>query len=221
MLDDVFDSSPLADKFAGSLFAHTGNTGDVVRRIAPQGEYVAYQHRVVDAVFLADCGTVHNFDAVAILFVDAAVFADQLPVILVGCNHIYIIARSRAEMCQRADYVVGLETLDLQNRYAHRLDNPLDVGYRRDDVFGSGRTIGLVFGENIFAKRTAFRVESHAEQIGMFAFDDVAQEFGKPEDYRRVHAGTIPHRPSHECVVVFEYQCVGIDQKQFFHTQVV
>ena len=51
----------------------------------------------------------------------------------------------------------------------------------------------------------------------LLALEDVAQELHESEDDGGVHPGAVAHRTPQEGVVVFEYQCVCIDQKELFH----
>ena len=140
-------------------------------------------------------------------------FTYQLAVVLVGRDHVYVVTCRRTFLRKGADNVVGFVTLDLQNRDAHRFEHPFDVGHRNQNVFGRFRTVGLVLRKNRAPETASFGVERHTQQVGSFAFEDVAQELDEPEDDRRVHARTVAHGAPHESIIIFENQRIGVDQK--------
>ena len=218
VFEDILHRAPGLDQFAGALLADTRHAGNVIRRIPPQGQDVPHQTRVVDAVFFADGRPIDDFDPVgAFLLVDAAAVADQLPVILVGGDHVNFVTRLRSLDRKGADHVVGLIAGHLQHGDAHGLDDPFDIGHRIEDVFGRGRAVGFVFGVNLPPERAARGVESHAEQVGVLALLDIAQEFGESEHHRGIHPGPVAHGAPEKGIVILENQCIGIDQKEFFH----
>ena len=67
------------------------------------------------------------------------------------------------------------------------------------------------------AEAPAGRIERHAQQVGVFALLDIAQELHEAEDHRGVHAVAVAHGTPQKGVVVFEDQRVGVYQKEFFH----
>ena len=222
ILQNTLYGPPCLHQFAGAFFADARDPRNVVGRIAPQGQNVAHERGIVNAVLLADRLAVHDLDAaVALLFVDAAAVAHELSVVLVGRYHVDVVSGFGSPFGERTDHVVRFVVLDFEDRNAHRLQNPLDIGDRKQNVLRGLRAVGLVLGIDRAAERPPLRVERHAQQIGTLAFLDVAQELRETEDHRGVHAGPVAHRPAHEGVVVFEYQCIGIDQKEFFHNRMI
>ena len=218
VLQDIFHRPPLLHQLAGGFFPDARHAGNVVRSIAPQRQDVTDQLRILDAVFLADRLPADDFDTVvAFLFVDLTVVAHQLSVVLVGRNHENVVTRLDALVRERADHIVGLVTGHLQHRNTHRLDDPLDIRHRQQDILRRFGTVGLVFGENFAAETAAFRVERDAQQVGMFPFLDVAQKFRETEHHRGIHPRTIAHGTPHERIIILENQCIGIDKKEFFH----
>ena len=217
--EDILGLTPRSDQLASSLLADAGNARDIVRRVAPQGKNIAYQYRILDTILLANVGCADNLHAVTLLLVEVAVFAHQLTVVLVGRNHKDFVAGLCTLECECSDYVVSLVVLDLKNGYTHSLEQALDIGHRLDDILGCGGAVGLVLGEDILAERSSLRVECHSEQVGLLALLDVAQELRKAEDYRGVHTRSVAHRATEKGVVVFEDQCVSIDQEEFFHSR--
>ena len=219
ILQNVFHRSPLPDQFAGDLLADARDAGNIVRGIAPQRKDVAHQLRVVDAVLLADGLAVDDLDAAlgAPLFVDAAVVAHQLAVILVGRHHIDVVTGFDTLLRKGSDHVVGFVTRHFENRNAHRVEHPFHVGYRKQDVLGGFGTVGLVFRKDVAAEAAALGIERHAQQIGPFAFLDVAQELHEAEHHGGVHPLAVTHRTAQKGIVILENQRIGVDQKEFFH----
>ena len=219
VVEDVLDRSPLLDQLAGALFADARHAGDIVRSVAPQREDVAHQLGVVDAVLLADGLAADDLDAPlsAPLLVDAAVVAHELPVILVGGDHVDVVTRLDALLREGSDHVVGLVARDLEDRNAHRLEHPFDIGNRQEDVLGRFGTVRLVFRKDVAAETAALGVEGHPQQVGPFAFLDVAQELHEPEHHRGIHPRAVAHGASQKSIVILENQRIGVDQKEFFH----
>ena len=120
-------------------------------------------------------------------------------------------------MGKRTDHIVGLVSGNLQHRDAHRLDDPLDVRDRKQDILGRFETVGLVLGEDLAPEAAPRRIERDTQQIGMFAFLNIAQELCKPEHHRGIHSRPVAHRTPDESVVIFEDQRIGIDQKESLH----
>ena len=219
ILQNVFHRSPLPDQFAGDLLADARDAGNIVRGIAPQRKDVAHQLRVVDAVLLADGLAVDDLDAAlgAPLFVDAAVVAHQLAVILVGRHHIDVVTGFDTLLRKGSDHVVGFVTRHFENRNAHRVEHPFHVGYRKQDVLGGFGTVGLVFRKDVAAEAAALGIERHAQQIGPFALLNVAQELHEAEHHGGVHPLAVTHRTAQKGIVILENQRIGVDQKEFFH----
>ena len=219
VVEDVLHRSPLLHQFAGALLADARHAGNVVRSVAPQREDVAHKDGIVDAVLLADRIAVHDLDASvrAFLLVNLTVVAHQLAVVLVGRHHEDLVAGFDALLRQGADHVVGLVAFDLQNRNAHRLQHPFHIGNRKQDVFGSLGAVGLVLRKNLAAETAALGVERHAQQVGPFAFLNVAQELDEAEHHRGVHARAVAHRTAQKSIVILEDQRIGVNEKKFFH----
>ena len=217
MVEEVFRRAPRLPQFARALLADAGHARNVVRRVAPQREDVAHEHGIGNAVLGLDGRTVHHLDTVALLLVDAAAVVHQLPVILVGRDHVDLIPGRGALLGKGADHIVGLVPGDFEHRNAHGVEHPLHVGHRQQDVLGRLRAVGLVFGVDRAAERAAFGVERHAQQVGMLALLDVAQELREAEHHRGVHPGAVAHGTPHEGIIILEHQRIGVDKKQFFH----
>ena len=151
-----FRRAPRLHQFARALLADAGHARNVVRRVAPQREDVAHEHRIGNAVLGLDGRTVHHLDAVALLLIDAAAVVHQLPVILVGRDHVDLIPGRGALAGKGADHIVGFVPGDFEHGNAHGVEHPLHVGHRQQDVLGRLRAVGLVFGVDRAAERAAF-----------------------------------------------------------------
>ncbi len=142
----------------------------------------------------ADRLPVDDLDAVgALLLVDLAIVTYQLAVVLVGRDHEDLVTRLDAFLRQRADHVVGLVTLDFEDRDAHRFQHTLDIGDGQEDVLGRVGTVGLVLGRYLPAEAAALGVERHAQQVGPLSLLDVAQELYEAESHGGIHAGPVAH----------------------------
>ena len=220
---DILHRTPFADQFAGTLLADPRDARNVVRSIPPQGQNIPHQLRIVDAVLLTDLLAPHDLDTPvgSPLLVDAAAVANQLSVILVGRHHIDVVTRLGALLRKGADHVVGLITLDFEDRDAHRLQHPFHVGNRQQNIFGRLRAIGLVLRKNLPPETPARGIEGNPQQIGAFALLDVAQELHEAEHHRGVHPRPVAHGTPQKGIVILEYQRIGVDQKEFFHSCVL
>ena len=95
---------------------------------------------------------------------------------------------------QRADDVVSLVTLKLQNRQVHRFAEFSHVGNLYGQIIRHGRTLRFVLFEKLVAKCRARGVEDDAQVIWLIVFDESAQNVGeKKRHFRgdsrgRVHA---------------------------------
>ena len=153
----------------------------------------------------------------ALLLVYLAIVTYQLAVVLVGRHHEDLVTRLDAFLRQRADHVVGLVTLDFEDRDAHGFQHTLDIGDGEEDVLGRLGTVGLVLGKYLPAEAAALGVERHAQQVGPLSLLDVAQELYEAEYHGGIHAGPVAHGTPQKGIVILEDQRIGVDEKQFFH----
>ena len=89
---DVLDAAVLGHQFPGTHFTHALHAGDIVRRIAADGQHVDDLDRVQDAPFLADGTAADDLVIPAGLpgLVLENVLGDELAVVLVGRDHIHV-----------------------------------------------------------------------------------------------------------------------------------
>ena len=77
---------------------------------------------------------------------------------------------------QRADHVVGLEALGLEDGNAQRFESAADVGNLAAQVFGHGGAIGLValVADLVKALRLAVPLAQRAHRAGALVAEDLA-----------------------------------------------
>ena len=221
IFEQVLHGTELAHQFDRTLLADARHTRNIIRRIAPQREDVDHPARVVDTVMLADLFAADDLDSVSslALLINAHGRTDQLPVILIRRHHVNFIPGPGSLHRQRADHIVGLVAGNLDHRNTHRLEHPLDVGHRRNDVLRSSLPVRLVLGINFMAEITALGVERDAQQARLLAADQIPQEFDEPENRRSIQPFGIAHRAADKSIISAENQRVGIDQEQSLHQQ--
>ena len=171
-------------------FADALDTGDVVRGIAQQRLYV-------DDVFRPDAEFLHHLvradELVLHRIHHAHTGPDQLHQVLVGRDDGDVIALFDGEPRIGRDQIVGLEALHLQTGQrigARRFPDQIEL---RDQFFGRGRPVGLVFRVNIAAERLARRIEYDGQEIGLGILHQLGQHVG--EAVHRVDRR--PVRPRH------------------------
>ena len=106
------------------------------------------------------------------------VVAHQLAVVLVGCEHIGLDAGSTCLGSERADDIVGLETVYLKHRNVHRLNDSLYDRHRSTDVFGSLLTLCLVRRKRFVAEGLAM-IERHTDMCGLLFGENLVEGIDK------------------------------------------
>ena len=99
--------------------------------------------------------------------IDADVVGNQLSVVLVGGEHKGRYADGICLFGQSTDDIVGFETVNLYDGNVVCLQNLLDDGNRRADVFRSLFTLRLVGRKSLVAEGGAMRIEGHADVCGL------------------------------------------------------
>ena len=95
--------------------------------------------------------------------VDVGQFGNQLSVVLIGGEHVALYSDGIGLFGQRADDVVGLETVYLKDGDAVGTQYVLDDGYGLVYVLWRRVTLCFVVGESLAAECRPVRVESHAD----------------------------------------------------------
>ena len=222
MVEHVLHRSPLRDESGGSLLADTGTAGDIIGDIALESQKVDDLRRGCDAVAVAyllrsahlevaslEGGTVHQ-----------SVLGDELAVILVRGHHVGGHALGLGPAGKRADDVVGLEALDLDDLDAPGPDDVLDKGDGVGYVLGLLVALGLVLGVCLVTEcLAAGRVEADGHVGRILLAHYVIEGVDKTEYGRGVSARRGYARRANQGVVCAVDQRVGVKQEQFlvFH----
>ena len=169
MLDDAVGAFVVVEPLRRGFRPDLGHARDVVRAVADEREVVDDLLGPDVELFLdrvaIEHAVVHRVD-------ERHVIVDELREILVARRHEYALFFLRSLTAQRADHVIGLDALDLQQRQTHR---PNGLEYRLDlapEVVGHRRPRRLVLAVNVVAKRLARRVEHDRDmRVGLFAYE--------------------------------------------------
>ena len=127
---------------------------DIVGSIAPKSQDVNHLARVAEAIVGLYLGWAHNLYPIATLalFVDAHSGGDKLTKILVGGDHIDVVALCGSLVGQGADNIVGLVALNLQHGDAHSRQNLLNIGHCSNDILGVSLRLALYSGKSWLRK---------------------------------------------------------------------
>ncbi len=131
---------------------------------------VADQREVVDdarrrhAELGFDPGRIERFAAHRVH--QRRVLVDELSEILVAGRDHGAQAMLAGVARQRADHIVGLDTLDFDDRPAQRPHRGMDRFDLCHQILRHGGTIGLVFGVKVVAKRLTLGIEDARQVVG-------------------------------------------------------
>ena len=173
--------------------------------------------RILYAPFLAHLRLSHHFSLGSALagLVLEDVAGDQLAVVLVGRDHIYIHTGSGAAARHRANHVVGLEAVHHQHR------NVQGLHYRRQRLQGvdyqlrSLAAVGLVGRVHRIAESPPRGVEADSEVRGPLLLNQFQKVFSEAEKYRSINPFGVHHRAPQKGIIHLEYERVAVYQKQF------
>ena len=138
------------------------------------------------------------------------VWRDELSIVFVGREHISFHTCFSGFRGERADDVVGLKAVGLQDGDVHGLEDLLYIRYAELDVFRCLFALSLVGWVSLVAERLAV-VESHAEMCGMLFVDDLPQRVAEPQDSRGVQALGVDGRSVDKGIVRPENDGVGVE----------
>ncbi len=178
-VEQRLDRTELGDQLARPLFADSRHAGDVVDRVAHQGEDVRDLLRR-HAEVLDHAGGVVTLVAPGVE--QRHVRTDELHQVLVGRHQHDLVAGGRRLLRQRAHDVVGLVVVELEARDAEGFDRLADVGDLRHEILGHRRAVGLVVGVLLGAHRLVGDVEGHADEVRRLVLQDLAQDLHEAED---------------------------------------
>ena len=129
MLEHIVDGTELIDQFSGCFLSDTGTAREIVCRVAHQCEEVDYLSGSGYAVFRFHLLFTERLVAAAMPgAVHMDIGPDQLAVVFVGSEHKSIDSIGTEPGGYRADDIVCLETVCLQDRDVHGFENLLDDG---------------------------------------------------------------------------------------------
>ncbi len=177
MLDHVVQRAPGGQPLGCSLRTHAGYARDVVRGVADQGEVIddlPWRHAelLLHAVGI-EPGAAHGVD-------QRDVFIDQLGHVLVAGGNDRVQAVRGSRCGQRADHIVRLDPLDLQQRQPQgpdQLQQRSDLGRQ---LVRHRRPVSLVLRIQVMAEGLAFRVEHHGDVLRGILRQQAAQHVHHP-----------------------------------------
>ncbi len=184
MLIDAFEIVVGGDQLRRGLLADTGNAGEVVGAVAPQG-------RVVDV--LPRCDTTSPFDdarfvvlrvvrhaALVVEHLDVRVAHELERVAVAGDDH-DVDAVVGGEGGQRGDHVVGLHAWDREPGDLERVDHLVDQRELSPKQIWCGAATRLVFRvECVPFGGSAGRVERNRERVGLLVGDHLREHRREP-----------------------------------------
>ena len=92
---------------------------------------------------------------------------DELPVVLVGCDHQYLVPRTCCQIAQRTDDVIRLEVGDFDSGDAVGGQKLTDERYGDTDPFGRLFALRLVSGVLAVAEGATCGVEDDGDLLGI------------------------------------------------------
>ena len=180
--DDRVEAAVLREPLGGCLRADLRHAGHVVDGVAGQREEV--EHLVgAHAELGDDSGFVERLVAHRVDERDAG--THQLREVLVRRRHDAVDALRRRLRRQRPDHVVGLDSVDHQQRPAVRGDELLQRRQLSDEVVGHRRPVRLVLRIPVVAEGPAWRVDDDGEVIRLAVLHHSAQHRHDPAQRAR------------------------------------
>ena len=211
---DAVDGAVSGEELGGADLADALDAGDVVGRIAAEGQHVDHLRRRGDAPVLRELGRPDDFLLSPALsgLVLQDIGGDQLTVILVRGDHVDQESGRFGAAGHRADDVVGLEALHHQHGDAEGAENLRQRLQGVDDQLRRRRTRALVVGVHLMAERPAGRIEGDGQVRRLLAFDHFEEILRETEEDGSVHPLRIQHRPAEERVIHLEDERVSVNE---------
>ncbi len=169
----------LVDELDRSLLADPRHPGHVVDRVALERHHVDHLGRRHAQVFF-DQGRVVQLLAAGVE--ERHVLVHELHQILVGRDQNHLEALGRGLLGERAQNVVGLIVLELEDGNPQRLERAPDVGQLRDQILGHGRPVGLVVLELLAPDGGLGHVPGHAQVLRLFLAQELPEHVEEAVD---------------------------------------
>ncbi len=186
---NLLDRAELLQQLGGGLLANARNLGDVVGGVASQSLVVGNQRRGEAVALLSGRHVVDlcvaEADAPRGDHVDG--WLHQLQGVGVACHDQSHHSLLHRLVCQRADYVVGLEAWQPIDGDVQGVDDILDAAELGSEVVGHRRAGRFVVGEIVVAEGAA-HIEGHRHILRLLLAQHLQQHRGEAEHC--VHALT-------------------------------
>ena len=114
--------------------------------------------------------------------VHADVLGDELPVVLVGCDHQHLVACASCQIAQRTDDVVRLKVGDFDSGDAVGGEELTDERHGDADPFGRLFALRLVSRVLAVAEGATCGVEDDSDLLGILLREEVLQHEDEAED---------------------------------------
>ena len=160
-----------ADKIKRSLFADSGNAGNVVRRVAHKRLEVGHKLRL-KAVFLTEPpGSVHyrlRLPHAGLYIADGSSIAYKLQTVLVAGDYRAVPAFFFADACSSAEYIVRFISLKLITADAHIVKHFLEYRHLYGELVRHRLALSLICLAGTVAKGRRFEVEADAHCVRVY-----------------------------------------------------
>ena len=181
--EEVLYRAVFAEELLCALLTDTLTAGDVVYLVPEECEVVDDLCGGVEAELLPYLGFAPDLVAPALhRAVHTDVLGDELPVVLVGCDHQYLVTRACCQIAQRTDDVVRLEVGDFDSGDAVGGEELTDEGDGDADPFGRLFALRLVSGVLAVAEGATCGVKDDGDLLGILLREEVLQHEDEAED---------------------------------------
>ena len=211
MGDDLVKAAVLRDKGARLLWADARHARDVVRGVALEAVEIRHELGGDAMVEVLDRLGRHDLDVRKALLGahDLHVFGGELVHIAISGDEEHVATGGFARARERAEDVVALPSLGLEDGHLDLLQQLLDHGELCTQIGVHGRALRLVLWKHFHAHARLALIKGNRHAIGTKGINHLQEHVEKPEDgirrtaIRRVHGwGHGVERTVHERVAV-------------------
>ena len=107
--------------------------------------------------------------------------ADELGEVFVGTDDQHVQPRAAGLRRQRADHVIGLDTVDGDHRECHGIEQLANARKLAFQIVRRVAAIGLVLRIPVVAEGVAWRIEDHAETLRLVVLVEPPQHVEEAE----------------------------------------